>query len=218
MPTVELAITGHRDEPVPNRFVRQEGKAEELALLLPGYGYTCDMPLFYYAENLLTERGADVLRVEYAYNRRADFGDPRGPEARRWLRDDAVAACRAALAQRPYRRLVLVGKSLGTLAMGEALAASIAGGRDTSAVWLTPLLGDPDLLRQVRDWGGRSLFVAGGADRAHDAAAQADAVAATGGSLLVVDGADHGFDIPGDPVASVRALERVVLAMREFFG
>ena len=70
MATVEtLAIRGFGDLPVPNRLLRPEGAIDCLAVLLPGFGYTLDMPLFYYAESLLLERGWDVLRVEYAYNR-----------------------------------------------------------------------------------------------------------------------------------------------------
>src|SRR5215217_6235864 len=68
-----LSIQGYRDQPVPNRFLRPQGAIDHLAVLLPGFGYTLDMPLFYYAENLLLERGWDILRVEYAYNERPEF-------------------------------------------------------------------------------------------------------------------------------------------------
>ena len=73
--TESLPIRGYRDEPVPNEFLRQKGESRHLAVFLPGMGYTCDMPLFYYAENLLQDAGADVLRVEYAYGHHPDFRD-----------------------------------------------------------------------------------------------------------------------------------------------
>jgi hypothetical protein len=41
-------------------------------------------------------------------------------------------------------------------------------------------------------------------------------VEATGGEAVVIDGADHGMDIPGDPVASVQGLERIVAALARF--
>ena len=74
-----LTIQGYRDEAVPNRFLRPQGAINHLAVLLPGFGYTLDMPLFYYAQNLLLERGWDVLRVEYAYNT-----PPNSKRCQRW--------------------------------------------------------------------------------------------------------------------------------------
>jgi hypothetical protein len=80
-----LTIQGHRDEPVPNRLLRPEDAIDRLAVLLPGFAYTLDMPLFYYAEKLLLERGWDVLRVEYAYHKRPEFQTLSKPERDRWL-------------------------------------------------------------------------------------------------------------------------------------
>ena len=89
-----LTIQGYRDEPVPNRFLRPDGAIDQLAVLLPGFGYTLDMPLFYYAQNLLLERGWDVLRVEYAYNTHPEFQTL--PEMERCAQEHPVriAGCR----------------------------------------------------------------------------------------------------------------------------
>jgi hypothetical protein len=35
---------------------------------------------------------------------------------------------------------------------------------------------------------------------------------------VIVKNADHGMDIPGDPIASVRAVERVVEALGRFLA
>ena len=166
---------------VPNTFVRQEGEAEHLAVLLPGMGYTCDMPLFYYAENLLTERGADVLRVEYAYGRRADFGELSDDEQLRWLLADATAAYRVGLGQRAYRDVTLVGKSLGTLAMGHLLTAEERPAGTTRAVWLTPLVREERLREQMGRCDGRSLVVIGTADPHYDVELLDEVRAATRG-------------------------------------
>lgn len=214
-PTLE--IIGHRGERVPNRFVAG-GESERLAILLPGYGYTCDMPLFYYAENLLTDRAFDVLRVEYAYSQRDDFGDVREAETRAWLRADAVAAGRAGLAAGDYREVVLVGKSLGTLAIGECLDDFANSGPTFRVVWLTPLLFDPGLSRQVARWAPPSLFVVGDDEPAHQPGQLAAAAEITAGRVIVVDRADHGLDVPGDPVASAGELARIVRGMAEFLG
>jgi predicted alpha/beta-hydrolase family hydrolase len=210
-----LTITGYRDEPVPNRFLRPESAIGHLAFLLPGFGYTLDMPLFYYAQNLLLARGWDVLRVEYAYNTRPEFQTLPKAERDRWLLEDTTAAWRAGLSQRTYERVVLIGKSLGTLAMGHLL--TMADPPPTvGAVWLTPLLTKERLRQQIQQYGGPSLFVIGTVDPHFDPVVLEQMQVATIGEAVVVKNADHGMDIPGDPIASVRAVERVIEALSRF--
>jgi predicted alpha/beta-hydrolase family hydrolase len=209
-----LSVTGYRDEAVPNTFLRQDGATEHLAILLPGIAYPCDLPLLYYPARLLAARGADVLRVEYAYNRRPDFAALANAGQAEWLYADTAAACRAGLAQRAYRQITLVGKSLGTLAMGHLLTAQpeLAGAR---AVWLTPLLRLDHLRAQIAQWSGPSLFVIGTADPHYDQTALAEVQAATNGAAVVVADADHSLEIAGDVVRSLQAMIEVVQAIQQ---
>ena len=68
-----LDIRGYRDARVPNTFFNQDARADRIAIILPGWEYTCQMPLLYYPACLLLYSGADVLQVEYAYNLNDDF-------------------------------------------------------------------------------------------------------------------------------------------------
>ncbi len=104
----KVDAVGFGGAPVPHKFLRQGTPTGHLALVLPGSGYTADMPLLHYPARLLLEAGADLLALEYAY------GGLASPERERRLAADVGAACRAALAQRPYERVTLLGKSLGT--------------------------------------------------------------------------------------------------------
>ena len=212
-----LEITGYRDEPVPHTFLRQPGDADHVGILLPGMRYTCDMPLLYYPARVLLNLGADVLRVEYAYDQRADYQAVSDAEQNRWFVADVGAACHAVLAQRAYRRITLIGKSIGTRAMGYLLTTDPALAQ-ADAIWLTPLLTHDELRRQIRQCRGRSLFVIGTADRFYDANYLAELQAATGGDAVVIDGADHSLLVEGDVPQSVQAMERVVKAMQSFLA
>ena len=162
-------------------------------------------------------RGWDVLRVEYAYNKHPEFQTLPEPERDRWLLADTTAAWRAGLGQRTYERVVLIGKSLGTLAMGHLLTmaepASHRGSRlaDATARRGTATPADSQ-------YGGPSLFVIGTADPHFDPVVLEKMQVATIGEAVVVRNADHGMDIPGDPIASVRAVERVVEALGRFLA
>ena len=131
---------------------------------------------------------------------------------------DATAAQRAGLAQRGYEDLRLIGKSLGTLAMGHLLTTEQIPTAATQAVWLTPLLRQESLREQVRRHAGRSLFAIGTADPHYDPAYLEEMRAATGGEVVAVDGADHGLDVRGDAVASIQAVAQVIGALQDFLA
>jgi hypothetical protein len=213
-----LDIIGYRDEPVPNTFVHQDGESAHLAILYPGFYYRATMPALYYPERLLAARGADVLRVETAYDRAPDYQSLPEPRRRAWFEADAAAARDAALAHRDYTRVTLVGKSIGTLALGHLLAA---GGLPERAdyVWLTPLLRVGALRASIIEAQPRSLFVIGTADGEYRADYLAEVEEATGGGSVVIEGADHSLEVGGDVLASLEAMQRVVRELASFlFG
>lgn len=133
---------------------------------------------------------------------------------------DSVAACRALLDQRPYQRLTLIGKSLGTLAMGDLLTTFLVA-MPVHAIWLTPLFLDQELLEQIRQASAPSLFVIGTRDAGYDPA-YVRAVRewyAGKGDVLVIEGADHGLGVGAegaDVLGSVQALEQVMRAIQAF--
>lgn len=213
--TASLGIVGAHGA-VPHTFFRQDDEADHLAVVFPGMGYTCQMPLLYYPTRLLRDLGADVLWVEYDHLQRPEFRSLPDADQDNWFFADVAAACGAGLAARPYRRLTLVGKSLGTQAMGHVLAARLApAGVDISAVWLTPLLRIERLRAQIAETPTPALFVIGSEDPHYDRALLDEVVrtAAGGGVELVVQGAGHSLEIAGDVRRSLRALEDVLMQM-----
>ena len=208
-----LAIVGYQNEAVPNTFLKQEGQADSAALVLPGVGYTTHMPVLYYPSKELLVRGADVLWVEY--NRRSNFSDMPQSDVTRCAMIDAMAAYQALLQHRPYRQLTVVGKSLGTFAMGQLLATTQLS-LPVRAVWLTPLL----RIAGVRAWIEQaklpSLFVIGTADPHYDAALLADLETKTGGESVVIEDADHSLEIAGDVTRSLQAMEQIMRGFQAF--
>jgi hypothetical protein len=217
MPSItSLEITGYRDAPLANTFFRQEGEARRLAIVLPGIGYTADMPVLYYPRALLLEMGADVLAVRYAYNENPEFSRLSGEERMRWVDADVDAASAAGLAQRPYEEITLVGKSLGTLAMAYLLEANdrLAG---ADCVWLTPVLADDRLRARIGQRRHHALFVIGTADPYYQPAWLDEVRQATGGDAMVVEGADHSLELAGSVDRSLDVMQQLVRTLRAFF-
>lgn len=213
MEIISLEAPGYNREPVPASMVMHSGATDHLGIILPGYRHTIDMPDLHYAGLILGQKGADVLRVEYAYPKTDFMSRPERERAER-LSADVRGACAAGLKKREYRKITLIGKSLGTLAMGHLLedpAFSAA-----ACIWSTPLLADEWLRAQIRKRQPRSLFIIGTADHFYSPALLAELVDATKGKALVLEGAHHGLEIEGDIPGTLAALSRIVDAMREF--
>ncbi len=206
-----LSITGYDTNPLPNRFFRQAGSANTLAVLFPGLRYSCDMPLLFYPFKLLLERGAEVLQVRADYTLTSYPSLPPDERAA-WLAADAQAAVQAARRQGKYTRLVLIGKSIGTV----SLASLAPHERSAISIWLTPLLRNPQVVAAAEQNPGAALFVAGTADDLYSAAALNRIHTATQAETALVEGGDHSLEIAGDFFASLRALEQVMRAIAGF--
>lgn len=214
-----LEIAGCGDRTVPNEFLRQQQETSTLAILLPGQGYTARMPLFYYAGLIALERGWDVLSVDYSYPPLAYDDDPairaRRLESRmREIEADVDAAFAMGLEQRDYDRLMLIGKSLGTRAMGHLLSRDV--GLDVWNVWLTPLINEPAIRDRIEGHPGRTFVAIGTDDFAWDAAYLEDLRTRGGVETVVIEGADHSMDIPGDIAGSIRAVGEVMTRLAAF--
>ncbi len=213
MQIASLNIAGYRGQAVPNTFYRQDGETKHLGLVLPGFRHSADRAELYYAARILLEQGADVLRAEYTYYE-TDYVKLSDNEQDKWLAADALAAGEAGLAQRPYERITLLGKSLGTIAMGHLLADRRF--QKATCVWFTPVLADETLVRQIEQVKPRSLFIIGTADHYYKPDVLKRLVEATGGRLTLIEAANHGLEIPGSIPASLEALNQIVKALQEF--
>lgn len=161
-----------------------------VATLLPGRGYGPQAPLLYYTRLLLRSRGWSVRTLHWE---RVPGFDPA---------DHAVVRAAAAdvLATADPARDLVIGKSLGSLALPAAAERGMPG------IWLSPLLGVEDVRRATARAAGRTLLIGGTADPYWDAAA----AGATGAAVLEVPGADHSLERPGDLDGTLAVLSTVL--------
>lgn len=208
-----LDIVGYRGQPVPNTYMAQPSPTSHLGVILPGYRYPAEMPPLHYAGRVLFEQGADVLRVDYAYYR-TNFMEQPENEQDKWISTDVLAACEAGLAERSYNKITLVGKSLGTLAMGHLLSDRRFA--KAICIWLTPLLTVDWLCSRIEQVRPRSLFVIGTADQFYQPETLKRLEKVTNGVALVIEGANHALEIPGDIPKSLTMLNQIVQALQVF--
>lgn len=208
-----LDVVGYKNQQVPNAFIIQPKPTRHLGIVLPGYRYSPDMADLHYAGRILLEQGADLLRLEYTYYR-TDFMEQPENEQDKWISSDVFAACNAGLSHRSYEKITLVGKSLGTIAMGHLLADRRF--QKATCVWSTPLLTVEWLCSRIEQIHPRSLFIIGTADKFYKPDMLKHLENVTNGRAVVIEGANHGLEIPDSIDKSLFALNQIVQALQEF--
>jgi hypothetical protein len=210
-----LDVVGYKNQQVPNTFITQPNPTHRLGVILPGYRFSVEMAPLYYAARILLEQGADVLRIEYAYYR-TDFMKQPESEQDKWISSDVFAACNRVLSDRPYEKITLVGKSLGTVAMGHLLADNRF--QTATCIWETPLLTVEWLPSRIEQTHPHSLFVIGTSDRFYKPDILEHLEHVTNGRSVVIDGANHPLEIPGNISKSLLVLNQIVQAIQEFLN
>lgn len=214
-PPTTLSIQTVSGRTLDNRFFDAGYSNDWLALVLPGLGYSADMPLLYYSKMLLLNRSVDVLQLMPA-TLSAEFQalDAAGRQA--WLREDVIAGLDAGLARRDYRGIIMVGKSIGTI--GLAMALHEAESRlPTVAVWLTPIFREPVVMNAAMTDEGPAFFLCGSADTTylHDSL---DEILKTRTKAIacVIRGADHSLELGGDEEGTFAAIREAMRALGRF--
>lgn len=201
---------------IPNTFLRQDTDTNHLALILPGLNYSCDMPLLYYAAQILLEAGTDVVQVKYDYTQNRSGGSASTLKERFGdLQTDVTQIARVALVQRDYKRLTVIGKSLGTLAIPHLLQADLPL-RPQTCVYLTPILNELVPILDLLQICPRNLFVIGTSDRYYDPGLIKQLISPQGENFMIIEGVNHSLEYPGDTIHSLEVLDKVVRRMQNF--
>lgn len=184
---------------LPTRW-EPAGQSRGLALVAPGRAYSPSAPLLEFARRALLQHGFTVQQLWWDTTTRGEE-DPAA-----WVRRHVEAA----LADEAADRVLVVAKSLGTL------AASYAAERGLDAVWLTPLLVEPPVAEAIAANPGRQLLVGGLGDRLWDAQVARE-LGANGCDVLEVADADHSMGT-ADAVRTAEIHLEVARAVEAFLS
>lgn len=207
-----LTISGYHHQPVPNRFFKHE-HAKGLALVFPGLRYTCDMPLLYYLTQVFLNQDLDVLQLHTDYT--IEPIKSLSPSERlQVMGSDAQAALEAIYTNGGYPKLVIAGKSIGTLQLAMLLSSVMPA--DLACIWITPLLHYPTVVDAALQHSGPALFIASRADETFEPESMEQINSQPNNQSLLIEEADHSLLIPGDALRSVEIMAQVVQCYHSF--
>ena len=195
---------------------RYPGEDGRLAILVAGFGYTVDMPVFYYLTRHFLSRKTGVLQVDFGYSRDAEFLALSEEEKDRRF-DADIAAVVSHAASVPEEELLLAGKSLGSTVCLRLTQSRAVAGRTSRAAWLTPGTYANEIYRSLPDNGIANMVVYGTADR-YTTPEQIDRLRpASNVEILAIKDGDHAMET-GSVSESISVLGTVVNRLVDFFG
>ncbi|MHB0987044.1 MAG: hypothetical protein ACYC3P_00090 [Bellilinea sp.] len=205
-----LGLTDYTGQELANQFWAADRPVGWLAVLLPGLGYSSDMPLLFFTRRMLLWRGVDVLNLNPA-TRSTAFQDASEAEQLVWLKADVLAGIEAGLAQREYRGLILAGKSIGSLAIA-GVVEQAQNLLPTALVWLTPLLKWDVVLKAALAARGPQVYLCGDADSTFvPERLQQILSAKPQASAYVAKDANHSLEVPGNDQATFQGFSEAML-------
>lgn len=184
--------------------------SSDLAVVLPGAGYSFREPLLRYSIQILLRRGFRVLALDKVYG-----DDPAWRsltvehEARKIVEDDTVKVFEQIQSRFSKPVDLLLGRSLGTFAIACLLERELVAPK--KIIWQTPALGSK--WATMRDCKIPGFGILGTADYYYQAA-----IENLPKDRIIVENADHGMEIPNDPIQSIEVLKRVMAATDEWVG
>lgn len=159
----ELKIRGFDHKNLPNKLTEPDKSNGWLAVILPGVGYTMDMPVMYMIRGILVSLGCTTLNIN-PHSNAPEFEALNDFNKFEWLGFDAKSGIKAGLATGDYKGVILVGKSLGTMAISQAVEYAEAQ-KPTLIGWITPIFRFPVVAETCRYSNSKQFVLGGGADQ-----------------------------------------------------
>ena len=214
MPSLKrFDVTGYKNQTVPNMYI--DFGSDQLAIFLPGIGYTNDSPILHYTGSYLLQKEINILRVDYRYSDSDEFLNSTKGEQAHWIIEDVKPAVEAVLSEKDFKKIILIGKSMGTIALGEILS-SITKLKDAEVIWLTPLINHDELVAQILKINNRSLLIMGTEDHAYKADQLEKILEKKNVDSLIIEGLNHSLEIENQIIESIHASQKILLKIMSF--
>lgn len=213
MNVINDTIAGFSNMPIPYTLLRNENAANKLAVIFPGIRYTGQSPLFHYSYDFLIDNAYDIITLHYQYQQ-ADYAFYTAEEKSDILKRDVKTVLDAVLKDTVYDSFLLIGKSLGTIAISSEL--NRAAFKDAKIVWLTPLLESEDIFETMLASSNNSLCFIGDKDPHYIEERYNRLKEKHSLAIHLIPNADHSLEYQGDPIGSLDVLKDVLRTIKNF--
>ncbi|MYL57209.1 alpha/beta hydrolase [Virgibacillus halodenitrificans] len=205
-------VKGYKGLDIPFTKLSKGKVSNSLAIIL-GMGYTAQAPLLHYSAGVFLQKDFDVLQINYQYNNNFydDFTMEEISEATKF---DVKTVLNDVLANKTYENFYLIGKSLGTIAMGYELDRECF--ENAKVIWLTPLIQREDVFRAMLRSKNRSLCIIGDKDPCYSEERYSKLIESPNVTSVLIPNVNHGLEYDGNTVESIDVLKGVIAKVEQF--
>lgn len=207
------SVLGYMEMEIPFTLLSNNDESKNIAILLPGAGYTVQAPLLHFSTGVCLNKSVDVLHVNYSYNNKS-YDHLSMDELSEAIKHDVKIVIDKVLDDKSYENYYLIGKSIGTIAMASELKRDIF--KDAKAVWLTPLLRRDDIFEAMLKGENRGLCFIGDNDHHYIAERYEQVMNNTNIVSRLFPKVDHALQYEGDPVSSIDVLKSIIKELDDF--
>lgn len=207
------AVKGYKAMEVPYSIVSKSEGCKNIAVILPGAGYTVQSPLLHYSTSIFLNKSFDVLQINYRYNDKPydDFSMDEISEA---IKVDVNTVIDEVFLHNSYENIYLVGKSLGTIPMGQVLNREEFS--DAKAIWLTPLIQREDVLESLLGSKNKGLLFIGDQDSYYTSDGFEEASKNPNVTAKLIPEVNHILEYNEKTLDSIDVLKRIVADIDHF--
>ena len=204
-------VKGYKELDIPYTILSRNEDSKNLAIILPGVGYTTQSPLFHYSTGVFLHKSYNVLLVNYQYRNKhyADFN-----EISEAIKLDVKTVIDDVLTNKTYENFYLIGKSLGTIAMSYELKKERF--KSAKAIWLTPLIQRNDVLDAMVSSENKSLCVIGDKDSCYSEERFSKVLENPNITSMLIPNVNHSLEYNENPVESIDVLKSVIAEIEQF--
>lgn len=204
-------VKGYKDLDIPFTMLSKVSSSKNLAIILPGMGYTSQAPLLHYSTGVFINKSFDVLHVNYQYNNKAYDGFNEISEA---IKVDVKNVIDFVLTNKTYENFYLIGKSIGTIAMSSELTRETFN--NAKAIWLTPLIQREDVLHAMVKSENKGLSIIGDKDPCYSEERYVKVAANSNITSKLIPNVNHSLEYVENAVESINILKNVINDIEQF--
>ena len=204
-------VKGYKELDIPYTILSRNEDSKNLAIILPGVGYTTQAPLFHYSTGVFLQKSYDILLVNYQYKNKvyADF-----TEISEAIKLDVRTVFDDVLSNKTYENFYLIGKSLGTIAMGSELNRGRF--KNAKAIWLTPLIQRDDVLDAMVKSKNKGLCIIGDKDSCYSEERYSKILENPNITSKLIPNVNHNLEYDENIVESIDLLKSVIVEIEQF--
>lgn len=213
MKAIINSVMGYNGLEVPFRFIKHDQLSNQLAIFLPGEGYTNSRPLFHFTEDVFINHATDVLQIDYQYRKKI-YNHFSMEEICDAVKYDVNKVIESVLAEISYDQYYLIGKSLGTIGLSSVI--NKIEFNDAKIIWLTPLLRRDEVLEAMVQSQHSSLSFLGTNDRNYVEDRYERMIQNPNIVSSLIPQINHGMQLEADTLGSIDVLKNVIGDIESF--